>query len=161
VLLEAGMSEPSLDLTETGVELFPARAVCRSHFIRTSVSHTGGDVYPYADLCPWCHAEKAEKERDEARPVLEAAKWLVREDKVGWHGHGENPDEFYCEGCLEHNLDSSLIQHKASCPINALILAVRTYDAARAAAKEGPEPTDQQRRDMARLDSGGETRGDR
>ena len=103
-------------------------------------------VFTAAD-CPHCRAEKAERERDEARPVLEAARQQAK---------------------AAENLGTPVsLEFKCEAKDDWLITAYRTeqrieeYDAARASAKEAPEPTDQQHLDTPRLDRGGETRGER
>ena len=63
-----------------------------------------------AATCPHCRAEKAERERDEARPVLEAAR---HHEDEGWWMEGEKAYSCECEICK----------------------TIRAHDAARAAAK--------------------------
>jgi len=68
-----------------------------------------------AATCPHCRAEKAERERDEARPVLEAAREQVKQSKRWSGGHGH--DDYLMAAYHTEQ-------------------AVAAHDAARAAAKE-------------------------
>jgi hypothetical protein len=74
---------------------------------------------------------EAERELELARPVIEAAAFLIRNDEVGWRGRSDDPDEFTCECCGAHHLHCDRIVHTPTCAINKLIVAVRAYDAAR------------------------------
>ena len=85
-----------------------------------------GDHHPE---CPFGRAERAERELDEARPVLEAA--IVWSDPI--------------------TADVPMEQAKAR-----LMEEVVRYEAARAAEKEAAEPTDQQHLDMGRSNTGGD-----
>jgi hypothetical protein len=88
----------------------------------------------------------ARRQRDEAGPVLEAARRLNSGRFSDW------PSEHLAEALI-WALRWGPPEWEAE--VSAAI-AIRAYDAAHAAAREAPEPTEQERHDMARSNSGGE-----
>ena len=76
--------------------------------------------------CVYCAIEKAERERDEAAPVLEAARWISDYCRAWYESYERRT------GDPEGNPDSAPPIES----VNRVIHVIREYDAARAATEE-------------------------
>jgi len=76
--------------------------------------------------CVYCAIEKAERERDEAAPVLEAARWISDYCRAWYESYQRQT------GDPEGNPDSAPPIES----VNRVIHVIREYDAARAATEE-------------------------
>jgi hypothetical protein len=75
------------------------------------MTHVGGDVHPYADLCPWCCAERAEarvKDLEEFKGIkafrvnqCDVVAAHTPEEAVEWYKQEFGPDSWDVEDEIE------------------------------------------------------------